>query len=146
MAIIRWNPSNLVSFFEDDLELPTMLSRLGFGQGLNLYETDDAVIAEAALPGVPEENIEITYENNVVRISGSMAKEEEEKEKERYFMNTMSSSYNYSFRMPQGLVSDQEPIAEFENGILRLIFAKAEESKQAPKRIKVTPRAKREGA
>lgn len=141
MAIIRWNPWNFERMFEDDWELPTIpgVSRL-MGQGLNLYETQDAIIAEAAMPGIPEDKVDVTFEDGVVRVSASSESKQEEKDKRRYFMSSMSSSYNYSFRLPQGVVKDEEPKAELEDGVLRLIFRK--EEKKEPRKIKVTKKAK----
>src|SRR5574338_397348 len=99
MAIIRWNPWSLDDLTAGDWDVPTIpgLSRLA-GQGLNLYETDNAIIAEAALPGVPEDKIDITYNDGIVRVVGSM--EEKSGDGRRNYMSTLSSSYNYSFRLP----------------------------------------------
>jgi HSP20 family molecular chaperone IbpA len=99
MAIIRWNPWNIDRFFEDDFDLPTIpgISRL-MGQGLNLYETGDSIIAEAALPGVSEDKIDVTFENGVVRVTASIEEKQEEKEKRRYFMSSMTSSFNYFYQ------------------------------------------------
>jgi HSP20 family protein len=134
MAIVRWNPWSIDRFFEDDFDMPTIpgLSRLA-GQGLNLYETEDAVVAEAALPGIPDKNIDVTVEDGIVRIVGSM--EEKSGDGRRSYMSTLSSSYNYSFRLPQGTVQDAEPTCELEDGVLMLSFPKVQ--KAAPKKLKV---------
>lgn len=141
MAIIRWNPWNIERFFEDDWDFPTVpgASRL-VGQGLNLYETEDAIVAEAALPGITEEKIDVTFENGVVRVSANSEEKQEEKNKRRYFMSSMTTSFNYSFRIPEGVVRDGEPKAELEDGVLKLTFKKVQ--KKEPKKIKVTKRAK----
>lgn len=141
MAIIRWNPWNIDRFFEDDFDMPTIpgVSRL-MGQGLNMYETESAIVAEAALPGIQEDKVDVTFEDGVVRVSASMEDKKEEKDKRRYFMSSMSTSYNYSFKVPAGIVQDKEPEAELEDGVLRLTFKKVE--KKEPKKIKVTKKAK----
>lgn len=141
MAIIRWNPWNIERFFEDDWDFPTIpgVSRL-MGQGLNLYETEDAIVAEAALPGIIEDKIDVTFENGVVRVSANAEEKQEEKNKRRYFMSSMTTTFNYSFRIPEGVVRDEEPKAELEDGILKLTFKKVQ--KKEPKKIKVTKRAK----
>jgi HSP20 family protein len=135
MAVIRWNPWSLSSFISDDLDFPTIpgISKL-VGQGLNIYETDEAIVVEAALPGVPENKIDVSQENGIYRITGSMAEKEEEKEKKRYYMSSLSSSYNYSFRLPQETV-ESEPEAQLNEGILRLTFKKAK--KAPPKKIQI---------
>jgi len=141
MAIIRWNPWSMDRLFDDDWDLPTIpgLSRLA-GQGLNLSETDDEVIAEAALPGVPEEKIDVTVEDGVVHIVGAVEKSDHEKGNRKSFLSTLSSSYNYAFRLPQGVVSDQEPVCELSDGIITLRFPKIQ--KAPPKKLKVTKKAK----
>lgn len=140
MAIIRWNPWNINSMLDDDFEMPTLpgLSRM-IGQGLNIYETEETVVAEAALPGIPENKIDVSYDEGIVRITGSMDERQEEKEKRRYFMTSMTQSFNYSFRLPQG-ITENEPTAELEDGVLKLTFKKVQ--KAAPKKITVTKKAK----
>jgi len=136
MAIIRWNPWNLQSMLDDDWDVPTIpgISRM-MGQGLNLYETKDAIIAEAALPGISEDKIDVSIDEGVVRVTASTEDRQEEKDKRRYFMTSLASSYNYSFRLPQGVVGDEEPKAELEDGVLHLTFKKIQ--KAEPKKIKV---------
>ncbi|MDO8270123.1 MAG: Hsp20/alpha crystallin family protein [Candidatus Levybacteria bacterium] len=137
MAIIRWNPWNLDRVFEDDFEFPTIPGISKFmSQGLNLYETEDALVAEASVPGIPEDKIDVTFEDGIVRVTGSSQQNEEDKTKKRYFMSSMATSFNYSFRIPEGIVRDNEPEAELENGVLKLTFKKAE--KKEPRKIKVS--------
>ena len=141
MAIIRWNPWNIDRMFDDDFDFPTIPGISKFmSQGLNLYETEDAIVAEAAVPGISEDKIDVTFEDGVVRVSASTSQTDEEKNKKRYFMSSMATSYNYSFRIPEGVVKDEEPTAELDNGVLKLIFKKAE--KKEPKKIAVSKKAK----
>lgn len=126
---------------EDDWELPTIpgLSRLA-GQGLNLYETEDAIVAEAAVPGVSEDKLDVSIDDGIVRITGRSEERKEEQDKRRYFMTSMAQSFNYSFRLPDGVVTDEEPEAELDQGILKLIFKKAQ--KKAPKKVNVAVKHK----
>ena len=55
-------------------------------------------------------------------------------------MSSMTSSFNYSFRLPQGIVSDKEPGVEYDRGVIRLIFPKVE--KKPPKKIPVSAKGK----
>ncbi len=141
MALIRWNPWNLQSMMDDDWDLPTIpgISRLA-GQGLNIYETEDAIVAQASVPGIPEDKIDVSIDKGVVRISAVNHEHKEEKNKRRYFMTSMQQSFNYSFRLPEGVVSDDEPAADLENGVLHLTFKKV--AKTPPKKIAVTKKGK----
>lgn len=139
MALIRWNPMSLSSLLDEEFDLPMGLSRLGLGGGLNLYETKDKVVAEAAVPGIPEDNLDVTVENGVVRIAGSVEqKQDKQEEGVSHYMSTLSSAINYAFRLPQNVL-DKEPKAELHNGVLTLSFDKPAEA--LPKKIKVTARA-----
>lgn len=139
MTLIRWNPWNIQSFLEDDLDLPTIpgISRV-MGQGLNLYETEDSIVAEVALPGVREDQVDVSVDEGIVRITAQTEEKQEDKDKRRYFMSSMTQSFNYSFRLPQNIVGDEEPQAELDNGVLHLTFKKVQ--KAEPKKIKVAKR------
>lgn len=130
MAIIRWSPFRFPSLLDEDWwgEFPTREI-----QGLNIYETENAIIAEAAMPGVPENKIDVTVSDNVVRITGAVEEKTEEKGKKRYLLRKMASSVNYAFLAPEGVKG--EPEAELEDGVLKLTWKKP--TKTAPKKITV---------
>lgn len=136
MAIIRWSPWDLSRFFDEELNLPSQLSQLGLGQGLNLYETDDRVVAEAALPGIAEDKIDVSLDKNgVVHISASAENTQEENQNIRHWVSSMRKSYNYAFSLPDGVSLAAEPRCETENGVLRMEFPKLKP--EPPKKIRV---------
>lgn len=120
---------------EDGLEFPTIPGISKLSSGLNLYETDKSVVAEAAMPGISEDQIDITIDEGIVRITGMAEDEKEEKAKRRYFMSSIATAFNYSFRLPEGVVENQEPKAELHKGILTVNFTKV--AKTPPKKVKV---------
>jgi HSP20 family protein len=137
MAIIRWNPWNISSFLNDEeWDFPTIpaISRIA-GQGLNIYETDNSLVAEIALPGIHEDKIDVSIDKGIVRVSAAETESQEEKSNRKYYMSSMSSAFNYSFRLPEGISDNQEPKAVLEKGVLKLTFQKPKVV--APKKIKV---------
>ncbi len=78
-----------------------------------------------------------------MQISSQNGYSDNGRNKRRYYMSSLSSSFNYSFRLPQGIVADKEPAVEFDNGLLRMTFPKVQ--KKAPKKIKITAKKKKEG-
>lgn len=141
MAVIRWNPWNIANFFDEEgWDMPTIpgLSRLG--QGLNLYETKDAFVAEAALPGVSSDRIDVTVEDGLVRITGGQEQKKEQQDAARYLMNELSYAYNYAFRLPKNVDQNTEPSASFDNGMVQLTFQKIQ--KAEPKRIAIKAKEK----
>lgn len=135
MQIIRINPFR---FLEEDFDFFPM--RTKGGEALNIYETNESVIVEAALPGVPEDRIDVTINDGIVRISGSYEESQEDRGKKRYFVSSLSGSFNYSFRLPLIVQAKKEPEVEFENGILKMIFPK--EVKEPPKKIKISSKSR----
>lgn len=81
MVIIRQSPASafrLPSVFDGDFwpKFPSTEIR-----GLNIYKTEDAVIAEAAVPEIPEDKIDLSVEDSTVRITAASEEKVEEKVK-----------------------------------------------------------------
>lgn len=132
---LRWIPTNFSDFLDEEFNIPTMpfLNRLS--QGLNIYETNNDFVVQAAMPGIPEDNIDVAVnDNGVVTVSGNNQQQEQNQQQTKYYMTSLSSSYNYSFKLPQN-VTNQEPSCELDNGVLTLKFHK--EQPTPPRRIKV---------
>jgi HSP20 family molecular chaperone IbpA len=67
MALVKWKrnwSSYRPSVFDEDFFWPELST--DSGSGLNVYETDDAILVEAAVSCVPEENVEVNIEGNVL--------------------------------------------------------------------------------
>ncbi len=141
MALIKFDPfkGDLFSlqkqawqpFFEDIAEWP----ELTMTQGLNVYEQDDKVFVKAAVPGIPEEKLDITYEDGVLHITGSVEEKEEEKKKKKVvYRKQMISSVDYTTYLPRPV--DASAIeAEVKDGVVTIKAPIAEAAK--PKRISV---------
>ena len=104
---------------------------------LDLYETDNEVVVQAALPGVKLEDIDIQISGDTLTIRGETKHEEEEKKRDYYRQESWYGSFARSVALPVQVDADRAD-AVFENGVLKLTIPKAEEAK--PKTIKVKPR------
>jgi HSP20 family protein len=103
---------------------------------IDLIEKKDAYIVRAELPGVARENIDITFEKNVLTISGQKASTIETKDEElRVFAaERVSGSFSRSLRMPDYI--DGEKIeADYKDGLLTITIPKAELAQ--PRKIEV---------
>jgi HSP20 family protein len=130
MAIIRFDPFRQLSrqFFQpifDDEEWPT----LTMTEGLNVYEEDNNVVVEASVPGIPENKLDITYEDGVLHIEGQTEEKEEEKKKNRVIHRMQRvASFNYTTYLPRPI--DEKKIdATVKNGVLVVKAPIAEEAK-----------------
>ena len=103
---------------------------------IDLFEKKDAYVVRAELPGVERSNIEITFEKNILTISGQKAGMLEGREEEiRVFAaERVSGGFSRSLRMPEHI--DGEKIgAEYKDGLLTVTIPKAEIAQ--PRKIEV---------
>jgi HSP20 family protein len=133
MSIVRWN-RHFPSFFDE--EWPQIVwPDVSAPSGLDIYETDDAVVVEAQVPGVPEDKVDVSIEGNVITICASHEETEEEKKKKKtVYKQTRQTSFNYSTNLPR-MVDASKAKAEVDSGVVRVTVPKAEEEK--PKKIEV---------
>jgi HSP20 family protein len=106
------------------------------GLPLDIRNTADTLVVEAALPGVKPEDVEITVEDGTLTISAESREEREETTGETLISEIRRGSVSRSVALPQGLEADKAT-ASFENGVLRLSIPRAEAVK--PRQIRITP-------
>lgn len=146
MAIIRFDPFRneffpfrhiTQPFFEDVEDWP----ELTLTQGLNVYEEEDGVVVKAAVPGIPEDKLNITYEDGVLHIQGTAQETEEEKKKHKViYRKQMVSSVDYTTYLPRPIDANNIE-AEVKDGVVTIKATIAEAAK--PKRIAVKASAKK---
>jgi HSP20 family protein len=136
MALVKWrSPFDPIFPSIIDDSWFSNLPDLSSASGLNIYETDDAVVVEAAVPGVPEDNVQVSLEGNVLTISASFEEAQDEKDKKKIiYRSNRQSNFSYSTSLPR-MVDASAAEAEVENGVVRITIPKLEEEK--PKRIEV---------
>lgn len=101
--------------------------------GLSVYEDDNHVYVEAALPGLKAEEIEMTFEKGVLWIKAERKEEVEDKNKK--FYRKATSNFSYRVAVPGDVDENHEPEARFANGMLKVIFSKSK--KIEPKKIQI---------
>lgn len=144
-TIVRWNPfremaamqSAMDRLFEDTWRSarPTVA---GINLALDAYETDNAYVIYASLPGVSPEAINVSMDDDVLTISGEIPQPAfEEKDNVRTLLfERHYGKFSRSVRV--GLPVDGDRVeAAYENGVLRLTLPKtpAAQPKQIPVRI-----------
>jgi HSP20 family protein len=122
--------------FDDAFGGPRVLTwepaELGFA--LDVYETDDALVVKAALPGVQPEQVDISVIGDVLTVKGETKSEDETKDGNYHRRELRYGSFARSIALPTRVDHDKAE-AKFENGILTISLPKAEEVK--PKSIKI---------
>lgn len=150
-SLTRWDP------FREMMTLRSTMDRLfddtmrsmGTGEGqsasslaLDVSENEGEYVVKASLPGIPEEELNVTLNNGVLSISGEFKAEEEKQDTRYHLRERRFGSFSRSISLPANV--DEEAIsASFEHGVLTVQLPKAEEAK--PKRIAVQGRKTIEG-
>ncbi|MFL6584045.1 MAG: Hsp20/alpha crystallin family protein [Chthoniobacterales bacterium] len=106
----------------------------GWTPALDLYQSNDNVVALLELPGMRKEDIEISLHDGMLTIAGerkSETKEGENAERTERFSGKFRRSITLPTRVESSKVS-----AVYKDGILTVTLPKAEEAK--PKQIQVS--------
>ena len=106
----------------------------GFAPALDLSETEEGYVVEVAVPGLQPENLQITFENNVLTIKGQVSQQSEDKKRTYHRTERRYGAFQRSIGLPSTVKADAIQAA-LTNGVLRLDIPKAEEVK--PRRITV---------
>lgn len=145
MAIIRWDP------FRDLMTLRERMNRLfedtfsargeerdlisgSWTPSVDIYESENALVLTAELPGVDENDIEIKIEDNTLTLNGERKFEKETKQENYHRIERAYGTFSRSFTLPQSIDHDKIQ-AEHENGILKITMPKKAELK--PRKVKI---------
>ncbi len=101
---------------------------------LDLFTTQEAVIAKIALPGVKPEDVDVTIADDIVTIHGSYQEEKETTEAGYVHKELSRGSFSRTIAVPTA-VKAEAATASFKDGLLTLTLPKTEEVE--PKRVKV---------
>jgi HSP20 family protein len=101
---------------------------------VNILESEDNFELEVAAPGFEKKDFKIELNNNVLTISSDKREETEHTEGKQFTRKEYSYlSFCRSFTIPES--ANKEKIeANYEQGILKVIIPKREESKPKPLR------------
>jgi HSP20 family protein len=103
---------------------------------LDVTSTKDALVVEAALPGIKPEDVDITVEDGTLSIRGTYNEEKREGEGESLVSEIRRGSVYRTVNLPSGLEADRAT-ATFEHGVLKVRIPKAEAVK--PRQIRISP-------
>jgi HSP20 family protein len=102
---------------------------------VDIYETDEALVMKAELPGFAKDDINIEMKDHTLVIKGERKREDEVKEGSYHRTERVYGAFQRSFMLPTTV--DQEKIkASYKDGVLELRFPKVQAAQ--PKRIAVT--------
>lgn len=101
--------------------------------GLSVYEDENKVYVEAAVPGIDPKDIDVTFQDGYVWIRGETKEEEQDKRKKYY--RKASRSFSYRVAVPGDVDGTKDPEATCKHGVMTIAFTKSSEAQ--PKKIQV---------
>lgn len=102
----------------------------------DIHETDNEYIVEAELPGIPKENIQVTYEDGVLTISGQQQTDTVDEDKKGKLIRSERSLTSVRRQYVLENVKEDEIKASYSDGILKLTLPK-DSNKEIKKSIPI---------
>lgn len=123
--------------FESPLTGLTRPSQLlsGWTPAFDVYEEKDRFVVKAELPGMKKEDIEVTFQDGSLSISGERKSETKHEEAEVYRAERFFGRFQRAITLPTSVAPDKVK-ASYKDGVLTVTLPKTEEAK--PKQIDVT--------
>ena len=101
---------------------------------LDIYATDDALVVEAALPGVKPEDVDVSILGDTLTLTATSARDTTVEKSGYHVREVRRGRFSRTITLPGGLTTDAAT-ATFEHGMLTLAFPRAEQVK--PRQIPV---------
>jgi len=141
MSITKWRPisAELRPFWLDQWNtLPRMMEdflsggrageMMAWGPNVDIVENPEGFEIHAELPGVKQEDVKITLDNNVLTLSGEKRQEVKEDKSNYCRVERSYGRFERTFSLPTTIKADAVR-ASYEDGVLRIQLPKAESAK-----------------
>jgi HSP20 family protein len=141
MTLVKWNPARNLwnlnddvfkTFFNEDRYLAR--NRDGYYPAVDIEENEDTYRVSIELPGMEKKDIKISFQDDVLTVSGEKKDQKEEKDRNYHYFERRFGKFERSFRIHTDVIEDKIE-AGFKDGVLTVDMPKAEIVK--PKEIEV---------
>jgi HSP20 family protein len=144
-TLVRWEPFRELAALQNDMGR-LMSTFLGPGQvngedgqrswmpAVDVWETENELVYAFDLPGIPEDQISLEYDEGALTVSGERERTQETDGDRFYRFERRFGSFSRTVGLPQGATEDGIR-ADFRDGVLEVHVAKPEAPK--PRRIQI---------
>ena len=119
-------------------DLPTLFQSREFTvmPSMDVTENEQALLIDAELPGLAQEDIDVSLRDGVLTIQGEKKSERDETKDNVHLTERTCGRFRRTFRVPDTI--DQEAIeAAMDNGVLHIKLPKQPDAQQPEKKIKI---------
>jgi len=135
-VLTRWDAvSTLDRMFDDVMGsmLGTATSTRTFDPSVDVHASDDELVFVCDVPGIKQDDLEVTLENHVLTIKGT--RKFDGKEDEQVMLGRAYGSFSRSYTLPE-YVDDQNLAARLADGVLTIRIPKQARAK--PRKIQIS--------
>jgi HSP20 family protein len=145
MALVRWEPFRELAALQN--EMGRWMNQVAGGPAtggnggtstwlpaVDVWETEKDIVLSFDLPGIPEDQVAVELDENVLTVSGQRDRTQEQTGERFYRYERRFGTFSRSVTLPSGVNEDQIN-ASYKDGVLEVRVPKPEEQK--PKRIQV---------
>jgi HSP20 family protein len=136
MSLIKWELLNGIDRLLDEQTLPS-LPKIGWDLAVDIFDEKGNVITKMNLPGLKEEEVEISIDGNILMISGKHEEDKETKDKKYYSKEIRSDSFSRTITLPTKVYADKAK-ASFEDGVLVVTVPAVEELREKPVKVQIS--------
>lgn len=116
---------------------PLKLGRFAAVPALEMTETGKAYKITAEIPGIDPNDVEVTFEDGLLRIAGEKKEEREENERGYRLSERSYGAFERIVELPSAADPDKID-AKFKNGVLTVSIKKTGKDKSNVRRISIT--------
>ncbi len=108
--------------------------QMSWSLALDVVEQDEAFLIKATVPGINPDDLEITFQDNLLTIHGEITEDKDLTEGKLHLRERRCGAFSRTVKLPGQITADKIE-ARYEAGVLTLRLPKAEEMK--PRKIAV---------
>lgn len=102
----------------------------------DMKEGDTAITITTELPGMGEDDVEVTVKNGMLTVKGEKTEEKKDEKDNYHLTERRYGQFQRSFRVPENI--DEAKIkAAFEKGVLTISMPKSKDGTHAERKIKI---------
>jgi HSP20 family protein len=145
MSIVRWDPFGEISnlrnqmnkFFDHSFIRGLMPGAERYGPRVDLYQTEQEVVATAELPGIEsKDDIEVAVTPDTLSLKGELKRFNEVKEDDIFQSERFYGTFSRMLPLPAE-VKPEETKASYHNGLLEIRMPKTEKGQKKMHRIPI---------
>jgi len=134
MTLVRWDPFRDLMNQQRQLTPRVEDSYGTWAPVVDIFEVGDDLVICAEVPGLEQDDVDISIENNTLVLRGERKRKTEFEEKDAYRLERTFGVFTRSFTLPKTVDSDRIS-ASYKNGVLELTLPKVAQAK--PRKIEI---------